>query len=147
MKHHVFYRRNLPHWQPSESFFFITYRLAGSLPATKIADLKEAYLKLRLHPNNISQEKQEAVQQQYFLQFDHALDTNLNEPYWLSNNRIAQIVLDSLLFNHKKRYVLWCACIMPNHVHLLLQTLNGAPTLDVILQATKNLPHYVATAY
>jgi len=45
-----FYRRNLPHWQPAETDFFITYRLAGSLPISKIVELKEEYLKLKKLP-------------------------------------------------------------------------------------------------
>ena len=38
----LFHRRNLPHLHPSEGIFFITYRLAGSLPREAIERLKEA---------------------------------------------------------------------------------------------------------
>ena len=34
--HREFYRRHLPHWQPEEAVFFITFRLKGSLPRNKI---------------------------------------------------------------------------------------------------------------
>ena len=63
----LFYRRNLPHWQPAETDFFITYRLAGSLPISKIIELKEKYLTLKKLPENLSKEKQEALNEDYFL--------------------------------------------------------------------------------
>jgi hypothetical protein len=40
----AFYQRNLPHWQPTNAEFFITFRLAGSLPKQAISMLR-AYRK------------------------------------------------------------------------------------------------------
>jgi hypothetical protein len=39
----MFYRKNLPHIQPPGETFFITYRLAGSLPLSTIEQLKSKY--------------------------------------------------------------------------------------------------------
>jgi hypothetical protein len=36
-----FYRRNLPHIQPSHTPLFVTFRLAGSLPIAALERLKE----------------------------------------------------------------------------------------------------------
>lgn len=36
-----FYRRKLPHWQPEGVMYFITFRLANSLPLHVIQELKE----------------------------------------------------------------------------------------------------------
>jgi len=33
----AFYTRRLPHWQPPDADFFVTWRLYGSLPAFKMA--------------------------------------------------------------------------------------------------------------
>jgi hypothetical protein len=95
------------------------------------------YINLKLLSQNLSLEKQEELGLQYFQDFDDAPARNLNKPYWLREVKIAQIVLDSLLFNHSKFYTLWCACIMPNRVQALISTLKNAPTLDVILQNHK----------
>jgi hypothetical protein len=38
-----FYYRRLPHFQPEESVFFITYRLAGSIPLSVIAQMNEEF--------------------------------------------------------------------------------------------------------
>jgi len=32
MKENIFYKRNLPHYQPDDVNYFVTFRLAGSLP-------------------------------------------------------------------------------------------------------------------
>jgi len=137
MDNKYFYNRKLPHWQPPEQTFFITYRLAGSLPVALINALKQNYTDQRNRPENHSQEKKEALREAYFLDFENELEKNLNEPHWLKDERIAPIILESLLFNNNTQYILWCACLMSNHVHILLSTLPGSPLLNVILQNHK----------
>jgi putative transposase len=39
----TFYRRDLPHIQPVGAAFFITFRLAGSIPKALIDGLSEKY--------------------------------------------------------------------------------------------------------
>ena len=60
-----FYTRNLPHWQPEEDYFFITYRLAGSLPVSVIKTLKEEYAVQKKLPENQSQERKEMLREFY----------------------------------------------------------------------------------
>ncbi len=133
----AFYNRKLPHWQPPESTFFVTYRLAGSVPNEKISTLKEKYThdkqKLDIWDLSIKEE----FRWQYILAFDDLLDSLTNEPHWLKEDNVASIVMDSLMFNNEKSYELFTACIMCNHVHLLLRLLPGSPTLDRILQNHK----------
>jgi putative transposase len=137
MDEHYFYRRKLPHWQPAEGTFFITYRLAGSLPLQVIASLKEIYQQQKMCPDNQTQEREEIIRQDYFFAFENEMEKTLNEPHWLKNSEVAKIVMDSLLFNNNKHYTLWCACLMSNHVHILLSTLKNSPLLNVILQNHK----------
>jgi putative transposase len=133
----VFYTRKLPHWQPSEETFFVTYRLAGSLPKSVIETLKEIHFKEKQHPDNQTAERKEMIRQKYFFAFENELDKNLNEPHWLKDNAIAVVVMDSLFFNNNNLYTLLAACIMNNHVHILIRLLPGAPSLNVILQNHK----------
>ena len=37
----TYYQRKLPHWHPEGAMFFITFRLANSLPLHIIQELKE----------------------------------------------------------------------------------------------------------
>ena len=39
-----FHRRNLPHLYYNEGIYFITYRLANSLPSNKFAEIKTAIM-------------------------------------------------------------------------------------------------------
>ena len=137
MDEKYFYNRKLPHWQPAEETFFVTYRLAGSLPIAVINKLKENYSYQKNLPGNQSPENKEGLRQEYFEAFENELENNLNEPHWLKKDEIAAIVMDSLLFNNNKYYTLWCACLMSNHVHILLSTLPDSPLLNVLLQNHK----------
>ena len=38
-----FYHRKLPHFQPAEATFFMTFRLAGSMPMEVIRRFRENY--------------------------------------------------------------------------------------------------------
>lgn len=137
MDEKYFYNRKLPHWQPSEETFFITYRLAGSLPISVIEKLKGEYILQKNHPENQSPDRKEMLREFYFETFENELENNLNEPHWLQNEKVAEIVFNSLLFNNNNHYHLWASCLMSNHVHILLTTLPGSPLLNVILQNHK----------
>jgi putative transposase len=39
----TYYRRNLPHFQPTGAAFFVTFRLAGSMPQEAIQRLTEEH--------------------------------------------------------------------------------------------------------
>ena len=41
LEYKIFYRQHLPHIQPPGVTFFLTFRLAGSFPDTKLAELHE----------------------------------------------------------------------------------------------------------
>ena len=135
--HPLFYRRNLPNWQPRETDFFITYRLYGSIPIQIIKEMQEEYAKAKYLTKNKSSETLQMLDENYFLLYDTVLEKSLNEPYWLEDDTIASRVSDSLKFNDGKEYTLWSSCIMPNHVHVLLSTLKNSSPLDKILQNHK----------
>jgi putative transposase len=139
------YLRNLPHWQPPESTFFITYRLAGSIPASVIRQLHAENLEAEKLIRENGNEDQSVLksqiydnQKRHFGRFDDYLDKNQNEPYWLRQPEIAKITANSIHFFENKYFLLWNFCIMPNHVHLMLTTLPDSPLLFKILQRIKS---------
>jgi putative transposase len=134
-QHKLFYDRRLPHIQPQEETFFITYRLADAIPMCKIKEFNEIVDQRK----ELARSKEEKYKQQkhYFRLVDGYLDKMANEPYWLKQPAIAEIVADSLHFCDGKFYKLWCYCVMPNHVHLVITTLKNAPPLYTILQKHK----------
>ena len=122
----LYYKRNLPHYQPDNAIYFITFRLAFSLPKSVILSLKEEYdhfikstklIKNISERNNLLYKKRK----QYFGKFDKLLDGSNSGVLWLKNNDVAKIVYDSIMFRDKKEYDLHCFCIMPNHVHMVFE--------------------------
>ena len=125
LDHKIFYRRNLPHYQPESGIFFITYRLNFDLPLEIIEKLtqqkQEFSRRERVFKNkNEKSEKIDFEKQQFYL-IDNYLGLCKNGQKYLSNPNIAQIVKDSLFFMNKEQYELYCFCVMPNHVHILIK--------------------------
>ncbi len=121
----IFYRRHLPHYQIDNSYYFITYRLKNSLSAYMRNRLKEEFYKEKkiiLRFTNMIEKKEQLynLQKKYFGKFDYYLDRSLTCVNFLSDDRIAKIVCDAMLFLNGKDYSLISYCVMPNHVHLLI---------------------------
>ncbi len=128
MNNTVYYKRNLPHIQPVNSIFFVTFRLANSLPKSVIEKLQieqEIIIRqLGKIKNRTEKVKNIYIQQKrYFGKFDKLIDGSSSGSYWLKDNRVAKIVVSSIYFYNNNKYILYCFCIMPNHVHLLFKPL------------------------
>lgn len=132
-----YYRRNLPHYQPSRGTFFITFRLANSLPKAVMARLKQEY-KCSIEAKNQNKSKKRKIRKAYFKNFDQYLDRAESGRNWLKEDKIAQIVADKIHDFDSQKYTLICYCIMPNHVHLLVEISNEYERDD--FRATKLLP-------
>jgi putative transposase len=125
LEHKIFYRRYLPHIQPPGATLFVTYRLHGSIPAEAYARLQAeaaANEKVLSRIANPQQRAKEAYLQQrrMFGKWDYALDHPTGGPAWLSDGRVAQIVVDSLHQLHNQLYDLDTYCIMSTHAHILI---------------------------
>jgi len=140
------YRRRLPHIQPPGGTFSITYRLAGSLPKSIIQKLKDEYEGMRLEilgkykgDEKAAQKELSVLRNAHYRKMDCYLDQALEGPTWLSDPKVAEIVMDSLKYieHNLKYWTLWSYCIMSNHVHLECTFTSGAPLLDRIMQSHK----------
>lgn len=121
----VFYRRNLPHWQPESKAIFLTWRLFGSLPRTGknacatdgLADLNERAIgQTEEHqPTRVDWGRR-------FRLIDAELDREAFGPAWLRDREIAAYVEKAISRGAKSGYFLLHAyVVMPNHVHLLVE--------------------------
>lgn len=70
------------------------------------------------------------------------LDQNYGER-WLSDARIATLVQNSILHLDGKKYRLIAWVIMPNHVHILIETLPGYSVVE-IMQTLKSFTAHEA---
>ena len=140
----MYYRYKLPHIQIAEATYFITYRLANSVPMSKINELREEKLFEKTSilqsedSETIKSEKLAELDWLYFQKGDVYADTSLNEPYWLKNEIVAQCIMDSWFYLSQKDIHLNALCVMPNHVHVVLSLQNNNEVLHKIMQRHKS---------
>jgi len=129
-------RRRLPHWQQEGTTYFVTFRLADSMPQEKLREWQaEKDFWLRRHPCLLSKELQEEFNET----FDEKLQSYLDAGYGaciLADPSISWIVHESLRHFDGVRYELGWFVIMPNHVHALVRP-QARYDLSKILQGWK----------
>lgn len=128
----TFYRRNLPHWHPEGKTIFITWRLYGSLPASRMkkkstgrnagaTEKNACATRKNERAINILEVAPEDFPGEQFLKFDGALDAAKRGPLWLADPEFADYAEYPILHGAELgRFLLHAYVIMPNHVHLLL---------------------------
>lgn len=117
------YKRNLPHIHPEGFPLFVTIRLADSLPLETLAELKEQRERELNTRQDLSASDRYDIEKRHFGRFDIYLDRCEHGPRWLKREEIASIVMDKILGLDKSRYDLYACSIMPNHAHLLFDSL------------------------
>jgi hypothetical protein len=97
----LFYRGRLPHWVPDSSILFLTWRLAGSLPAPR------ADPRMPQHGAPVS-----------FVQQDERLARSSSGPFWLRDPRVASMVQQALRYRETPRnlYFLHPWVILPMQI-------------------------------
>ncbi|MDP1752212.1 MAG: transposase [Reyranella sp.] len=104
-------RGYLPHFDSPETIQFVTFRLADSLPRAVVEALRF---------------RGDAVQH-----IDRELDAGLGT-CWLRRTDIASLVQDALLHFDSERYRLLAWCIMPNHVHVVIDMPDYHSLSDIV---------------
>jgi len=123
------YRKNLPHIQPPGATLFVTFRLAGSIPAAVQQQLLEearwSEKALERVSNSHERARQAYLEQRrIFGKWDAALDASASGPHWLGDPRVAQLVVDSLHHRDGHVFELDTFCVMSNHVHVVFTPLS-----------------------
>jgi valyl-tRNA synthetase len=130
-------RRNLPHWQQQGKTYFVTFRLADSLPQEKLAQLEEERAKWIEHnPEPWSEDQRRQYYDRFSARLDEWLDAGSGSCV-LADERVAQILADALRHFDGQRYELGGWVVMPNHVHVLV-TPSGEHSLGEILHSWKS---------
>jgi valyl-tRNA synthetase len=136
-------RRNLPHWQQSGKTYFVTFRLADSIPATKLSELeseRESWIKHNPEPWTDAQRK--AYYERFSARLDDWLDAGAGSCV-LKNPGAAKIVADALKHFDGRRYKLGAWVIMPNHVHAIVTPLQGYALGEILHSWKSYMAHEV----
>jgi REP element-mobilizing transposase RayT len=134
--HKGYYSRGyLPHYDATNTYQFITLRLHDSVPAEIIERWKQ-----ELHwREGLAADSKEAIELRR--RIEEYADKGYGACY-LRDERIARLVHNALMHFDGVRYRLIAWCIMPNHVHVLLQMM-GEP-LAKIVQSWKSFTAHEA---
>jgi putative transposase len=118
------YKNRLPHIAPIGASFFVTFRLADALPQHLVRqleqelDAKEQLLR-REFPNDWFRYFR-VEKKRMFTKYEHQLDRLRYGACHLKDPIAANLVINKLKRFDGQYYDLWAYCIMPNHVHVLL---------------------------
>jgi len=122
-----FKSRNLPHMFHHAKPVFITYRLKFTLPQKDMAKyqqrLKDWYAELENLPDSERANLLKDKDQRFFDWYDQLLGLSPDAPRFLHQDGIRKIIQESFHHFDGLRYTLLCYCIMPNHVHVLINPL------------------------
>jgi menaquinone-specific isochorismate synthase len=131
---------HLPHWTREGAIYAVTFRLADSLPAEVVAGWCEERREIEARALRTGRELTEAETKRlddlHSERVEAYLDSARGE-CWLGRPEIAQAVRDALFHFEGERYRLHAWCIMPNHVHLVIEPL-GSWTLPELLHSLKS---------
>ena len=126
-------RGYLPHYDSAGVVQFVTFRLFDSMPQERRAEWEHLILAdadLRNNPKRMQ-----------------AIDNYLDAGYgscMLRDERVARIMEDTLLKFDGERYRLLAWVVMPNHVHVLIEVMDGAKcSLEAVMHSWKS---YTASA-
>ena len=115
--HRGWYSRGyLPHWDHPGMIQSLNFRLGDSLPASVLARW-QAELGARRRDAGAPRADVELRRR-----IEEYLDAGHGE-CWLRRSAIAQLVEEALLHFDTERYRLLAWCIIPNHVHALIETM------------------------
>jgi REP element-mobilizing transposase RayT len=134
------FRGKLPHLKKEGAIYFVTFRLADSLPASEIARLKHdraAILETaRAAKRPLTWHEDQELLAWYCDKVEALLDAGRGA-CWLSRPDVAGLVADSLRYFDGDRYLIQDWVIMPNHVHAIVWPKPGH-TLSQILHSWKS---------
>lgn len=124
-------RRNLPHLYYNEGIYFVTARLANTIPIDKLE---------LMHQNIL--DKQNSNFSKYinhFIDYDSYLDKTSHGFDAFKNHSCAEILKNCLHYPDGKDYRLICYTIMSNHFHLVFELINREKPVSKIMQSIKGI--------
>lgn len=132
------HNNRLPHWQQPGASYFLTYRLADSIPQAVMDRWRtERDIFLHAHPKPWAPDQTAEFQRRFYGMIEDHLDT-LHGSCALRKPEIARIAADVLGTFDGERYLHHTWVIMPNHVHVLF-TLHADRTLEDEVKSWKGV--------
>ena|SRR5438128_876741 len=131
-------RRRLPHWRQGGVAYFVTFRLADSLPQSVLRQWRnERAIWLRWHPTPWSAAEECEYEERFMHRIQEWLDAGMGACHLRRADLQRQVELCLLHFDGK-RYDVDAFVLMPNHVHTVIAPRVGYD-LSTLLQGIKGV--------
>ena len=142
------YRRDLPHWRYAGASYFVTFRLADSLPASALQEMREAtalWESKRTAERNApggqvsetTREAHELFQKEQFIRMEQHLDLGHGSCV-LRDTAARRMAEDAIGYFQGTRCRLAAWVVMPNHIHALCHPLEGWELEDLMASWKKH---------
>jgi REP element-mobilizing transposase RayT len=130
----------LPHWTRQGAIYATTFRLIDSVPQSILRawefERDDIVRTARQLGRELTSSEQRRLEQLFAEKIDRYLDAGRGE-CWVYRDDVAASVSGALGFFEGVRYKLLAWCVMPNHVHAVLEPV-GEHTLPEILHSWKS---------
>lgn len=126
------YYRHLPHWRQDSATYFVTFRLADSLPQEKIDFLQRLRTNWeQTQPTLRSKDSWEQQAREVTKHVERWLDQGDGACHFQSRHH-SDDLRQRLDHFQDERYQISCWAIMPNHCHLVIRPLGGNSLEDLV---------------
>jgi REP element-mobilizing transposase RayT len=122
----VHQRGYLPHVKREGASYFVTFRLADSLPKNVLLEFEQ-----KRAEETRSGKDPEEVNRDFRRKLERYLDGGVGECH-LKKPELADLVAQAIRYFENERYLLGEWCVMPNHVHVVLQPLPNFLLSDIL---------------
>lgn len=129
------YRGYLPHLKADDGIYFVTFRLAGTLPQSVLEAYQAEREVLLEQLHTLSAAERRLREKQVEAAFSERIDAYLDAGHgecWLNRPEIADLVGGAIRYFEGERYVLYTWVVMPNHVHAVVQPTPANPLSRVL---------------
>lgn len=139
------YYRHLPHWRQEGATYFVTFRLADSIPQEQLRALKRwRAVWESSHPEPRSEEDWSELAREVSRKTEQWMDEGFGECVF-RNHELAEEMSKSLLHFQNERCLTSCFAVMPNHVHVVMKPLGSFELEDVLEQVKRFVSRKVNT--
>ncbi len=115
------YTRHMPRWRQLGATYFVTFRLADSIPQSRLCQLEQLRSDWeRRNPGVKDKRALESLARIVFERIELWLDQGMGSCV-LRDDCFSLLVDDSLHHFHAQRYELGASVVMPNHVHCVIR--------------------------
>lgn len=126
---------HVPHWSCEHAVYHVTFRLADSVPQSKRDEWiheRESIIKTAASlKRDLTDEEEKRIGYLYSERIEKYLDSGHGECL-LAQTEIAELVANALKYFDGRRYALHAWCLMPNHVHVIVEPYKGRELSKII---------------